>query len=171
MDTTPNTTKWPVGKRVLHVADAKRPEMVMRVLGYTDDGRCRTVYAEPNGLNGDRPGLPPTYWENDIGKLEDADRWLKAPKADPGKRIGYRIIDLLPEEVERQIMRTFAHQANELAIYRWCEVEPDIWCGVVGDGGMGWYEYFTSCKGNLVSSSREFGSPAAAWAAMLERTQ
>jgi hypothetical protein len=31
----PNTTKWTVGTLVIHDCDAKRVDMLMRVMGYT----------------------------------------------------------------------------------------------------------------------------------------
>jgi hypothetical protein len=46
MNYAPNTVDWKRGDLVLHDADAKREDMLMRVLGYTSDGRCQTEYVE-----------------------------------------------------------------------------------------------------------------------------
>lgn len=43
---TVNARHWQVGDLVLHSCDAKRRAMLMRVLGYTPEGLCRTVYVE-----------------------------------------------------------------------------------------------------------------------------
>lgn len=39
-----NTIQWKPGDLVLHDADAKREDMLMRVVNYARDGRCRTEY-------------------------------------------------------------------------------------------------------------------------------
>lgn len=62
-----NKTCWPVGSLVIHRADAKRREMLMKVEGYTKTGLCRTRYAEANRTNGGRREV----WENDIAHLLD----------------------------------------------------------------------------------------------------
>lgn len=40
----PNTRHWELGSQVLHDADAKKPEMLMEVIGYNNKGWCRTRY-------------------------------------------------------------------------------------------------------------------------------
>lgn len=45
----PNVRRWEVGAIVIHDADRKRPEMLMRVIGYTGEGLCRTRYLDPTG--------------------------------------------------------------------------------------------------------------------------
>lgn len=45
----PNTIRWMIGDLVLHDADRKRPEMLMRVIGYTPEGLCRTRYLDGTG--------------------------------------------------------------------------------------------------------------------------
>ena len=75
MNYTPNTTKWIPGDLVLHDADAKSPEMLMRVLGYAGDGRCVTVYANKNKINGDHHRRKPARWKNPISHLHDPERF------------------------------------------------------------------------------------------------
>lgn len=74
-----NKTQWKVGDLVLHDADAKRPEMLMKVIGYAKDGRCKTRYAEPNQMNGDALRIKmrqkPEVWENGIRVLHDPARF------------------------------------------------------------------------------------------------
>jgi hypothetical protein len=44
---TANTTHWQPGDLVLHDADAKRSDMLMRVIRYREsDGFCQTEYVE-----------------------------------------------------------------------------------------------------------------------------
>lgn len=62
-----NTIRWPVGALVIHDADAKRPDMLMRVIGYTADGLCRTQYIDR--------GNGKTVWENDIKYLHAPHRF------------------------------------------------------------------------------------------------
>jgi len=61
----PNTRHWPVGALVIHDADAKKPEMLMRVTGYEEDGQARTVYIDPTARWASKP------WVNDIRYLHD----------------------------------------------------------------------------------------------------
>jgi hypothetical protein len=75
MNYPPNETKWKRGDLVLHDADAKRKEMLMRVVEYTGDGRCVTVYAQANAMNGDNHRRKPARWENDIAVLHDPSRF------------------------------------------------------------------------------------------------
>lgn len=39
-----NKTHWPMGSLVIHDADAKRADMLMRVEGYDREGLCLTRY-------------------------------------------------------------------------------------------------------------------------------
>lgn len=39
-----NTTRWLKGDIVIHDIDAKEPKMLMKVVGYTRDGLCKTQY-------------------------------------------------------------------------------------------------------------------------------
>jgi hypothetical protein len=75
MNYPPNGTKWKRGDLVLHDADAKRKEMLMRVVEYTGDGRCVTVYAQANVMNGDNHRRKPARWKNDIAVLHDPARF------------------------------------------------------------------------------------------------
>jgi hypothetical protein len=45
-----NITHWQVGDLVIHRADAKKPEMLMKVVGYTPTGLCITEYINKNYL-------------------------------------------------------------------------------------------------------------------------
>ena len=47
MNYDPNTTHWKVGDLVIHDADDKVARMLMRVVGFTEDGLCRSVYVDP----------------------------------------------------------------------------------------------------------------------------
>lgn len=42
-----NTRHWKRGELVVHVGDAKRADMLMRVIGYTRDGLVKTQYIDP----------------------------------------------------------------------------------------------------------------------------
>lgn len=66
-----NTTQWKVGDLVLHDADAKRPEMLMKVIGYGRNGECKTQYATQLPMNGNRR----TVWRNEIKALHAPSRF------------------------------------------------------------------------------------------------
>lgn len=66
MNDTPNTTHWKKGDLVIHDADAKTDKMLMRVIGYTRDGLCKTRYVN-------RYGSPKVY-VNEIAFLHDPQR-------------------------------------------------------------------------------------------------
>lgn len=61
-----NTVHWEVGSLVLHAADAKRADMLMRVVGYQPDGCALTRYARQRPNLTLRGNLP-----NDIQYLLD----------------------------------------------------------------------------------------------------
>lgn len=46
MNYPPNTTQWKPGDLVIHDCDAKKPRMLMRVIGYAANGYCRTKYVD-----------------------------------------------------------------------------------------------------------------------------
>ena len=71
MNYEPNTTQWKAGDLVLHDADAKRPEMLMKVIGYGRNGECKTQYATRLPMNGNRK----TVWRNGICVLHDPARF------------------------------------------------------------------------------------------------
>lgn len=48
MNYAPNTTQWKKGDVVVHDADAKTADMLMGVVGYNDEGLCRTYYLNPH---------------------------------------------------------------------------------------------------------------------------
>lgn len=64
-----NTQRWRKGELVLHDSDAKEPRMLMRVIGYTRDGLCKTQYVFP-----DRRRI---IWKNDLKNLHNPEQWLK----------------------------------------------------------------------------------------------
>lgn len=70
-----NTTRWYPGDLVIHDADAKRPEMLMEVLGYAKDGRCQTRYAKATRMNGDSHRRKPETWDNPLSHLHDPARF------------------------------------------------------------------------------------------------
>lgn len=79
-----NTRRWQLGAIVIHDADAKQVEMLMRVTGYNPrTGECQTVYVQSDYLPGmDRP------CENDIKFLHDPRKFgLQAKQADQNKAI------------------------------------------------------------------------------------
>jgi hypothetical protein len=75
MNYEPNTIKWKPGDIVIHDADAKSEEMLMRVIGYAKDGRCITVYNRKAAMNGENRRRRPTRWENPITHLHDPARF------------------------------------------------------------------------------------------------
>lgn len=74
-----NTKHWNVGDLVLHNGDSKRPEMLMRVIGYTKDGWCLTRYL---GENRGTAGFYKKTWKNHVSVLQDpADFGVVPPSA------------------------------------------------------------------------------------------
>lgn len=63
MNYEPNTVQWGVGDLVLHDADAKRPDMLMVVIGTYTDGDVLTRYLINN--------LPSKSYVNPIDCLHD----------------------------------------------------------------------------------------------------
>lgn len=74
----PNVTEWPVGALVIHDADAKRPDMLMRVTGRDKTtGEYTTRYAYPDEQP--KPWRRKT-WKNDKRYLHDPVRFgIKVP--------------------------------------------------------------------------------------------
>lgn len=68
MNYEPNTTHWHKGDIVLHDSDAKEPKMLMRVIGYTRDGLCKTQYI-------DRSRHTRQIYKNELRYLHDAARF------------------------------------------------------------------------------------------------
>jgi hypothetical protein len=68
MNYEPNTTTWKLDDLVIHDADAKNVNMLMRVIGYTTDGQCRTVYVDDTRRRGN-------VFVNDIKYLHDPARF------------------------------------------------------------------------------------------------
>lgn len=63
----PNTMKWAVGALVIHDCDAKRADMLMRVIGYDRvSGECKTRYVYQMGDE---------VWLNDVRYLHDPARF------------------------------------------------------------------------------------------------
>lgn len=67
MNYPPNTTHWRKGDIVLHDADAKEPRMLMKVIGFTRDGKVKTQYCD---LNHKR-----TIYRNEFKYLHDTKQW------------------------------------------------------------------------------------------------
>lgn len=67
MNNEPNTTHHPIGALVIHDADAKTDKMLMRVIGYTRAGLCKTRYVN-QGVNGRK------VYTNEIADLHDPQR-------------------------------------------------------------------------------------------------
>lgn len=64
----PNDIRWKPGDLVLHIADAKRGNMLMRVTGYRpSDDACRTVYVHKGGKHSGKWGR----WHNPVEDLLD----------------------------------------------------------------------------------------------------
>lgn len=74
MNHEPNTTRWQIGDIVIHDADAKRREMLMRVIGYDPKtGLCKTRYVYPGSF---RPHFPrKKVYRNEISVLHDPARF------------------------------------------------------------------------------------------------
>lgn len=68
MNYEPNTQQWFRGDAVIHDADAKRPDMLMRVIGYTKDGLIRTIYV-------DTAKHGRTVYQNELKYLHDPRRF------------------------------------------------------------------------------------------------
>lgn len=68
MNYDPNTTQWHKHDLVLHDADAKEPRMLMKVIGYTRDGLCKTQYITPDHRR--------TVYKNRIAVLHEPTQWL-----------------------------------------------------------------------------------------------
>ena len=67
-----NTTTWRKNDLVLHDADAKTVDCLMRVIGYTKDGMVKTKYLYPEKISG-RGGKK--TWRNELKFLHDPERF------------------------------------------------------------------------------------------------
>ena len=67
MNYSPNATQWKRGDVVIHDADAKEPTMLMRVTGFTRDGRVKTQYVDKRHKR--------TVWDNPMTSLHDPQRF------------------------------------------------------------------------------------------------
>ena len=74
----PNTTVWGMGDLVIHDADGKTADMLMRVVSRDKKtGEYKTKYAFPEGK---LKHLRSAIWRNDIDKLHDPARFnIKVP--------------------------------------------------------------------------------------------
>jgi hypothetical protein len=77
-----NTVRWKVGDLVLHDADAKKAEMLMRVVGYSEKtGLCLTRYVTQN----ERDKM---VYPNDVKFLHDPRRFaISLPDAGPMAKV------------------------------------------------------------------------------------
>ena len=72
MNYMPNAIKWGKGALVLADSDAKEPKMLMKVIGYTRDGRCKTQYLFKDRVR--------RIWKNDIKYLHNPERWFSGSR-------------------------------------------------------------------------------------------
>lgn len=73
-----NTRRWKRGNLVLHVGDAKRPDMLMEVIGFTRDGLVKTQYIDRfyDGENRQRHyKSTSTIYKNEFPSLLDPADW------------------------------------------------------------------------------------------------
>lgn len=69
MNYEPNTITWQKGDLVLHDCDAKQPKMLMKVIGYTREGKCKTQYLFRDKRR--------TVWKNEIKYLHSPEQWFQ----------------------------------------------------------------------------------------------
>lgn len=83
MNDTANTTTWRRGDLVIHDADAKRADMLMRVTGYDRaTGLVKTRYVRPQRYAG-MLGV----WRNELRYLHDPRRFgIPLPARSPANR-------------------------------------------------------------------------------------
>jgi len=89
MNYTPNTIDWQIGDLVIHDADHKSDDMIMRVVGRTRDGLIKTKYLGPDQsflVHACRNKV----WTNPKEVLHDPDRfgipipaWYRPPQPAP----------------------------------------------------------------------------------------
>jgi hypothetical protein len=82
MNYTPNTIDWQIGDLVIHDADHKSDDMIMRVTGRTRDGLIKTKYLGPDRRWKNK------IWANPKEALHDPERfgitipaWYRPPTA------------------------------------------------------------------------------------------
>jgi len=81
MNYQPNTTEWKPGDLVIHDADAKRPDMLMVVLGRIKSGpnkgmfKTRYLNTDACRSRGSMHQWRKTIWKNSIGSLHDPTRF------------------------------------------------------------------------------------------------
>lgn len=68
MNYPPNIVQWKKGDLVIHDADAKRSDMLMKVIGFTKDGLVKTQYV-------DRIKHRRFVWKNPMAVLHDPRRF------------------------------------------------------------------------------------------------
>lgn len=92
----PNTTSWNIGDLVIHDCDAKRPDMLMVVIGCSRAGVYRTRYAFPK--------LQPRQWRTKVWRntaehLHDPRRFgILLKRSDPFARLTIEALrQILPE--------------------------------------------------------------------------
>ena len=73
MNYEPNTITWQVGDLVIHDADAKTEDYIMRVTGFSRDGLVKTVYHRPPKRMVARHKKK--VWRNELKYLLDPNRF------------------------------------------------------------------------------------------------
>jgi len=67
MNYEPNTQEWRKGDIVLHDGDEKSPQMLMKIIGFSRDGRVKTQYVDQRRTR--------RIWKNPISYLHDPNRF------------------------------------------------------------------------------------------------
>jgi hypothetical protein len=72
---SPNTVTWPAGSYVIHDFDAKRADMLMRVVEPVEGGKLRTEYVDPQKAKAWGGRGKTSRLVNPIGELHDPARF------------------------------------------------------------------------------------------------
>jgi hypothetical protein len=70
MNYYPNTTHWEIGNIVIHDADAKRADMLMKVIGFSRDGMVKLCYVKNTPFHNNK-----TIYLNRMCVLHDPKRF------------------------------------------------------------------------------------------------
>lgn len=82
MNYEPNTTQWEVNAKVIHDADRKEWQMLMRVFQVDEDGTAHTCYLFPDAYRADFPGR--RCYPNDMQDLHAPEQFgIVIPESEP----------------------------------------------------------------------------------------